>query len=92
MKKIIFAGILVSAVVAGPSANARQLVVIKSSSPSIKSGQILDSTKPLNLGKDVKLTLIADDGRVTKLAGPFSGLPDAKNRVRELPPRPMAHA
>ncbi|MBT3907119.1 MAG: hypothetical protein HOB79_10945 [Rhodospirillaceae bacterium] len=68
-----------SAVVAGQSVSARQLVVIESSSPTIKNGQILDSAKPLSLGKDVKLTLIADDGQVTKLAGPFSGLPVAKS-------------
>jgi hypothetical protein len=79
MNKIIFAGILVGSIVVGHAANARQLVVIESSSPSIKSGQILDSAKPLNLDKDVKLTLITDDGRVTKLSGPFSGLPDSKS-------------
>jgi hypothetical protein len=79
MNKFIFSGVLVGAIVAGHAAIARQLVVIESSSPSIKSGQILDSAKPLNLDRDVKLTLIADDGRVTKLLGPFSGLPDANS-------------
>lgn len=79
MKIYVFVGAFLGLVVASQATSAKQLVVIESSSPSIKSGQILDSAKPLILGKDVKLTLISDDGRVTKLLGPFSGLPDTKS-------------
>jgi len=59
--------------------NARQLVVIDSTNSTFTMGQVLDSTKPIDLGQNTKLTLITDSGQVIRLIGPFSKVPYIKN-------------
>jgi hypothetical protein len=54
---------------------ASQLVVIESTSPQINPGQVVDGSKSLSLPAGVQVTLVGEDGNLTKLKGPFSGAP-----------------
>ncbi len=56
---------------------AGQLIVIDSTAPELVRGQILDGSKPLGLAAGTRVTLVAEDGQVTTLKGPFSGRPGA---------------
>ena len=56
---------------------AGQLIVIDSTTPELAPGQILDGSKPLRLAAGARVTLVAEDGQVTTLKGPFSGVPGA---------------
>ncbi|MEE8141224.1 MAG: hypothetical protein V3T66_09980, partial [Alphaproteobacteria bacterium] len=56
---------------------AGQLIVIDSTAPDLVRGQILDGSKPLGLAAGTRVTLVAEDGQVTTLKGPFSGRPGA---------------
>ena len=76
--RIIFLIISIAFVGAG-DAVARQLVVIKSSSPSYSVGKILDQAQALNLSAGTDLTVVEEDGKVTKLTGPFSGVLSKNN-------------
>ena len=57
------------------SALAGELVVIESTESTLKPGQIVDASAALTLPSGVHLKLLAEDGTVTNLKGPFSGLP-----------------
>ena len=63
--------------VAAPFADAGQLVVIDSTVPELKPGQMIDGSKPFSLAAGGKVTLISESGKVVALSGPFSGAPDA---------------
>ncbi|MFO1155045.1 MAG: hypothetical protein U1E42_15505 [Rhodospirillales bacterium] len=54
---------------------AAELVVIDSTVPRLAPGQVVDSTKPLNLAPGARLSLVGEDGKVIRLQGPYAGLP-----------------
>lgn len=54
--------------------DARQLVVIDSSSPQYKAGQVIEGSQRLQLSSGSRLTIVGDDGKVIKLEGPFTGV------------------
>ena len=54
--------------------DARQLVVIDSSSPQYKAGQVIEGSQRLQLSSGSRMTVVGDDGKVIKLEGPFSGV------------------
>ena len=56
---------------------AGQLIVIGSTAPELVPGQVVDGSKVLGVAAGVRVTLIAEDGQVTTLNGPFSGRPGA---------------
>ena len=56
---------------------AGQLIVIDSTAPELMPGQVVDGSKVLGIAAGARVTLIAEDGRVTTLKGPFSGRPGA---------------
>jgi hypothetical protein len=58
-------------------AMASDLVVIDSSAPQYRPGQVLDAAKPVSLAPGAKISVVGQDGRVIKLQGPFSGAPGA---------------
>jgi len=80
MRRLILAtGFVCSVVLAGiasGTASAGQLVVVESTTPGLGPGQILDGLKPLTLAAGARVTVIAEDGRIRSLVGPFSGVPD----------------
>jgi len=53
--------------------SAAQLVVVESTAADLKPGTVLDSTKPVQVPAGAAVTVIADDGKVSTLKGPFSG-------------------
>ncbi len=60
---------------AAQGAFAGQMNVIDSTVPDLAPGQIVDGSVPLAVAAGARVTLIAGDGRVTTLRGPFSGVP-----------------
>ncbi len=56
---------------------AGQLIVIDSTAPDLVPGQVVDGSKVLGVAAGARVTLIAEDGQVTTLKGPFSGRPGA---------------
>lgn len=58
-----------------PIVVAADLVVLESSSPNYESGEILEDTAQIVLAENGEITLIAEDGTIISLAGPFTGNP-----------------
>ena len=56
---------------------AGQLIVIASTAPELVPGQVVDGSKVLGVAAGARVTLIAEDGQVTTLKGPFTGRPRA---------------
>lgn len=56
---------------------AGQLIVIDSTAPELVPGQVVDGSKLLGVAAGARVTLIAEDGQVTRLKGPFTGRPGA---------------
>ncbi len=52
-----------------------QLVVIESTTTQLNPGQVIDGSESLSLAAGVQVTLVGEDGTLTKLKGPFSGAP-----------------
>lgn len=59
------------------SALARQSVVVESTAPSFPPGQVIDDNTSVQLPAGTTVTLVADNGAITKLSGPFTGKPTA---------------
>ena len=68
------------------TALAAELVVIESTSPDHKIGDILDAETDVELGEDAAIMLIAEDGLVISLTGPYVGPPGGD----EMPVTPGA--
>ena len=56
---------------------AGQLIVIDSTAPELVPGQVVDGSKVFGVAAGARVTLIAEDGQVTTLKGPFTGRPGA---------------
>ncbi len=56
---------------------AGQLIVIDSTAPELVPGQVVDGSKLLVVAAGTRVTLIAENGQVTTLKGPFTGRPGA---------------
>ncbi len=85
MRLLIIIGTLFFLVWLGGMAEAVELVVIRSTAPGLKPGQVVDGNKKLKLPAGVKLTLISQDGKPLTLEGPFSGIPQTgKSEGRKL--------
>jgi hypothetical protein len=69
---------LVLVVAVSAATDAAQWVVIDSTAPGFEVGQILDDSRPLDVPAGASLTVIGEDGTVTAIAGPFSGVPGGK--------------
>jgi hypothetical protein len=59
------------------AAQATDLVVVEARGIAMRSGQIVDSTKPLVLKQGQHVTLIGPTGATLKLDGPYEKAPDA---------------
>jgi len=56
---------------------AGQLVVLEARGTGLKQGDAIDDSKPLSLKEGEQLTLVADDGSVVTLRGPYDKAPTA---------------
>ena len=54
-------------------AQAAELVVVLSTAPKLKLGQIINAGDPLNLAAGESITLASESGKMTLLKGPHSG-------------------
>lgn len=55
------------------SAHALELVVITSSAPGLKPGQIVNSSEPLQIPEGATVTLVSNSGKTIILKGPHKG-------------------
>ena len=59
-----------------PPVAAQQWVVVAAEGVSLQPGTLLDGKQPVKLAEDARLTLLAEDGKTLKLAGPYVGTPE----------------
>ncbi len=77
MRPVLATFLAVLWVAMAQGACAGQLIVIGSTVPELVPGQVVDGSKVLGVAAGARVTLIAEDGQVTTLKGPFSGRPGA---------------
>ena len=77
MKRLIGSLIFVCLSISTWTVMAAQLVVVASTAPAIKPGQIVDGAKKLEIPAGASVTLVSQAGKSMKLAGPYSGVPDS---------------
>lgn len=73
MKKIC---VFLLAICLSSTALTAEVVVIESTSADYPVGEILDADMKIVLGEDVAIMLIAEDGMIISLAGPYTGPAD----------------
>ena len=54
---------------------AQDLVVVSSTAPSLKPGQMVESDAPLDVPAGASVTLVSESGKILTLNGPHSGPP-----------------
>ena len=54
---------------------AQDLVVVNSTAPSVKPGQIVKSDAPIDVPAGTSVTLVSESGKILTLQGPHSGPP-----------------
>lgn len=60
---------------AASAATAAELVVVEARNVDLKQGETVDDSKPLTLKEGQQVTLIADDGTILTLRGPYDRAP-----------------
>lgn len=75
MRALLIVLLVCFAIPGAGRAIAGQLVVLESTAPGFKVGQVIDSAKKLSLPAGTRLSVIGGDGTVRALKGPFSGAP-----------------
>jgi len=73
MKKIVIGLAAIFALALVTSAQAGQIVVIKSDAPEIVPGTIFDDDKSISVEAGNSVTLITETGKIIAIAGPFEG-------------------
>lgn len=61
--------------IAAADAMAGEMVVLKSTSATLKEGSVIDGARPLKLAAGVSVTLIGANGSVVRLTGPYNDTP-----------------
>jgi hypothetical protein len=64
---------IVLAVATAAEAVAGQLVVVESTTPKLQAGQVIQADTRLELASGSRVSLVGEDGKVTKLQGPYTG-------------------
>ncbi|MFQ5953715.1 MAG: hypothetical protein ACE5JZ_01455 [Kiloniellales bacterium] len=64
-------------------AQAAELLILKSTDPSLPEGGIIDGAQALSLPAGVTLTLVGEEGKKITLEGPYSGVPAASDQPAE---------
>ena len=62
---------------------ASQLVVIESTSPTYNTGDFVETTSMIQLAEGETLELLAEDGRIYRLRGPYEGLAVAGEKAQK---------
>jgi len=60
-----------------PEVRAAEFVVIEATGVALKPGETIDGSKPLVLKEGEQVSLVAEDGNVLKLRGPYDRAPDS---------------
>ena len=70
----LFSGALVCAIlVSGIAALAAQLVVVEAKGTALQPGQVIDAAAPLDVAAGGHLSLVGEDGKISKIDGPYKG-------------------
>jgi hypothetical protein len=78
-RAVLIAGAAALALACVP-ARADSLVVAEAHGGALRAGQTLEAAQPVRLEAGQRLTLIAGNGAVIKLIGPFDGVPDPEGQ------------
>ncbi len=79
MRRIVATGLSALAlVVAGGAAHATELIVVESHGLRLTPGEPVDGSKPLTLLDGQQVTLLASNGQIIRLEGPFNAAPDSQ--------------
>ncbi|HEV8016192.1 MAG TPA: hypothetical protein VGP48_11700 [Stellaceae bacterium] len=73
--KVLGAASVLTGVLCAGVAAANQLVVVEARGGDLKPGQVVDDTKPLVLAAGQRVSLIAENGSMLTLEGPYNALP-----------------
>lgn len=66
--------VLISSVlVSGGAALAAQLVVVEAKGTALKPGQVIEAGAPLDVPAGGSLSLVGEDGKISKIDGPYKG-------------------
>lgn len=76
---LIYLGAIIAAT---SSVNAKDLVVLKSNTDSIRAGQVLDGNALLNLDAGTRVSLMTEDGQPLDLQGPYRGKPSPGKKAK----------
>jgi hypothetical protein len=76
MHRAISISVIIGAIAIGPAA-AADLVVVEAMGVPLKPGQILDDGQTLTLREGQRVTLLASNGNLLKLRGPYDQAPGA---------------
>lgn len=56
------------------AAQAADVVVVESTAPELPAGQVIKAGTPIRIPAGARIAVVGEDGKVVKLAGPFSGV------------------
>lgn len=56
------------------AAVAADMVIVESTAPDLRAGQVISAGTTLNIPAGTAIAVVGEDGKVIKLAGPFSGI------------------
>jgi hypothetical protein len=73
MREVLLFLLMVGLVI---DAHGGELVVARSSDPAHAPGDVIDGSRVLYIARDHAVSLIAEDGRLLRIAGPYQGMPD----------------
>ena len=83
LKHMMWGMILLLSLLSAPSVWAEKLIVFGAQGVSLQPGQTVDGTQLLKLDAGQKVSLIASDGRMFKLEGPFNQRPTPKGSAKK---------
>jgi hypothetical protein len=67
------------------TANAVQMVVVTSTSPSVVLGTVLNEGEVLKISAGELVKLVSENGEIVRITGPFMGSPNFKEHMNKQP-------
>jgi hypothetical protein len=84
MRRTIYLGVALAALLSVSAAQAANLIVVEARGIGLKPGTTIDSTKPLVLKQGQHVTLISDAGATLSIDGPYNQPPSAGGDGKSL--------
>ncbi len=77
LRSVAVSALAVSLALSVASASAADVVVVEVRGPALQPGQVLDDTQKLTLQQGEEVTLVAANGSIIKVKGPYDAAPGA---------------